>query len=67
MIVYVAELLVVQSKDYSSNFIANNTLSQVDSDGFSTTLMESIIYHQKDEVLAILKCDKYIITKIVQQ
>ena len=32
-----------QPKKYAANVIAKNMLSQVDSDGFITTLMESII------------------------
>ena len=42
-------------------------ISQVNLDEFSTALMESIIEHQKNEALAIQKCDKYIITKRVQK
>jgi hypothetical protein len=53
--------------DYASNIIAENMLSQVDSEGFITTLMESIVDHRKDEATAVPKAEKYIITQRGQQ
>ena len=47
-------------KEYSANIIAENMLTQVDSDGFTMTMMEGIIDHKKDESTAISKDDKYI-------
>jgi hypothetical protein len=37
-------------------------LSQIDEDGYSTTLMESIVDHMKDESTAVPKSDRYVIT-----
>ena len=34
-----------QVKEYAANIIAENMLTQVDSDGMSTTLMEAIVDH----------------------
>ena len=50
-------------KEYSANVIAENMLSQVDSEGFSTTIMEAIIDHKKDESTAISKEDMYVVTR----
>ena len=47
-------------KKYSANLIAEHMLTQVDSDGFTLTMMEGIIGHYKDETTAISKEDKYI-------
>jgi hypothetical protein len=44
-----------QVKEYAANVIAKNMLSQIDGDGFSTTLMESIVDHMKDESTAVPK------------
>ena len=38
-------------------------LTQVDSDGMSTTLMEAIVDHQRDEAKALHHQDKYVQTK----
>ena len=50
-------------KEYSANVIAENMLSQVDSEGFSTTIMGAIIDHKKDESTAISKEDMYVVTR----
>ena len=34
-----------QVKEYAVNIIAESMLTQVDSDGMSTTLMEAIVHH----------------------
>ena len=42
-----------QVKEYAANIIAENMLTQVDSDGMSTTLMEAIVDHRKDDEKAL--------------
>ena len=37
--------LMAKSKEYAANLIGENMLTQVDSDGMSTTLMEAIVDH----------------------
>ena len=49
-------------KEYSANIIVDNMLSQVDSDGFTVTVMEGIIDHKVDANTAVQKGDKYITT-----
>ena len=56
-----------QVKEYGANIIAENMLTQVDSDGYSLSLMDSIIDHQRDPSQAILMEDKYITTKSGQK
>ena len=55
-----------QGKDYVANIIGKNILSQVDSEGFRTILMGSIVDHMKDEALAVPKSESYIVTRRVQ-
>ena len=52
-----------QVKEYTATIIAENMLTQVDSDGMSTTLMEAIVDHQRDEEKALQHRDKYVQTK----
>ena len=47
-------------KEYRANKIAEIMLTQVDSDGFTLTMMEGIIGHYKDKTTAISKEDKYV-------
>ena len=49
-------------KEYAANVIAENMLTQVDSDGFSLTMLEGIIDYCKDESQAVSKSDKYLTT-----
>ena len=56
-----------QVKEYSTNIIAENMLTQVDSDGYSLSLIDSIIDHQRDLSQAILMEDKHITTKSRQK
>ena len=42
-----------QVKEYAAIIIAKNRLTQVDSDGMSTTLMEAIVDHRRDEEKAL--------------
>ena len=66
-IVYEVEFPDGQVKEYSANVIAENMLSQVDSDGYSMTLMEAIIDYRKDDSVAVSKADKYVYTKSGQK
>ena len=52
-----------QVKEYAANIIAENMLTQVDSDGMSTTLMEAIVDHRRDDEKALQHHDKYVHTK----
>ena len=61
-IMYEVELADGRIKEYGANIIAENMLTQVDSDGFSLSLMEGIINHKRDDSVAIPKMDKYITT-----
>ena len=38
-------------------------LSQVDSEGYSTTMMEAIIDYRKDDAAAVSMADKYLTTR----
>jgi hypothetical protein len=62
-IVYEVEFPDGQAKEYAANKIAENMLTQVDSDGYSTTLMQGIIDYNKDDAIApVPKSDKWVIT-----
>ena len=56
-----------QVKEYGTNIIVENKLTQVDSDGYSLSLMDSIIDHQRDSSQAIPREDKHITTKSGQK
>ena len=56
---YEVELADGRVKEYGANIIAENMLTQVDSDGFSLSLMEGIIDYKCDDS-GIPKIDKYI-------
>ena len=66
-IVYEVEFPDGQVKEYSANIIAENMLSQVDSEGFSTSIMQSIVDYKKDEAVAIPMSEKYITTRSGQR
>ena len=66
-ITYNVEFPDGQVKEYGANIIAENMLTQVDSDGYSLSLMDSIIDHQRDLSQAIPIEDKYIMTKSRQK
>jgi hypothetical protein len=51
-----------QLKECAANVIAENVLTQVDSDGFSLTMMEAMIAHRKDETVAGPMADKHLTT-----
>ena len=61
-ITYDIEFSNGQVKEYGANIIAKNMLTQVDLDGYSLSLMDSIIDHSKDPSQAIPMEDKYITT-----
>ena len=62
-IIYDVEFPYGQVKEYAANIIAENMLTQVDSDGMSTTLMEAIVDHRGDDEKALQHHDKYVQTK----
>jgi hypothetical protein len=51
-----------QFKEHTANVVAENMLTQVNSDGFSLTMMEAIIDHQKDETVGVPKANKCLTT-----
>eukprot|EP00957_Ditylum_brightwellii_P170173 12954234-Ditylum_brightwellii.AAC.1 len=51
--VYEVEFLDREVKEYAANVTAENMLTQVDYEGFTTTVMEGIIYHDRDEITAV--------------
>ena len=54
-------------KECSTNIISENMLTQVDSKGYSLTMINSIIYYEPDESLAVPKLDRYVGTKLCQR
>ena len=52
-----------QVKEYAANIIAENLLTQVDSEGISTTLMKAIVDHRRDDEKALQHHGKYVQTK----
>jgi hypothetical protein len=66
-IVYEVEFPDGQVKEYAANVIAENMLTQVDSDGYSTTILKAIIDYRKDEAVAVSKADQYVHTSSGQK
>jgi hypothetical protein len=62
-IVYDVEFPDGTIREYSANLIAENMLTQVDSDGYSLTLMKGIVDYRRDEAGAVSKDDGYVITR----
>ena len=62
-IVYDAEFPDGTVKEHSANIIAENMLTQVDSDGFTMTMMEGIIDHKIDTDAAVSKSDTCVVTR----
>ena len=62
-VTYNVEFSDGQVKEYGANIIAKDMLTQVDSDGYSLSLMDSILDHHKDPSQAIPIEDKFITTK----
>jgi hypothetical protein len=52
-IVHEVEFPSGQVKEYAANVIAEHMLSQINEDGYSSTLMESIVDHMKDEATTV--------------
>ena len=46
-----------QVQEYTVNLITQNILKQTDSKGFSMTLMDGIVAHQMDKLIAVSKQD----------
>jgi hypothetical protein len=61
-IVYDVDFPDGQVKEYAANIIAENMLSQVDSEGYSTSLIQGILDYKKDEATAVPKSDKWVVT-----
>ena len=51
--IYEVEFPDRQGKEYSTNIIAENILSQVDSDGYSMQLMQVIVDYKCDDSVAV--------------
>ena len=51
-----------QVKEYAANVIAENMLTQVDSDGYALTMLDAIIDYHKDEAVAVPKNDSHVVT-----
>ena len=66
-VMYKVEFIDGQVKEYAANIIAENMLSQVDSNRYSLMLMEGIVNYRKDESVAVSMEDKYVTTKNGQQ
>ena len=62
-IIYDVEFPDGQVKEYAAYITAENMLTQVDSDGMGTTLMEAIVDHRRDDEKALQHHDKYVQTK----
>jgi len=50
-------------KEHAANVIAENMLTQVDSEGFLATLMEAVAEHHNDDSVAATKSDQFVATK----
>ena len=55
------------AKQYSTNIIAENMLTQVGNDGFTMTMIYGIIDYKVDKNTAVLKYDMYIATRCGQK
>jgi hypothetical protein len=53
LMIYEVEFPDGQLKEYAANVIVENVLTQVDSDGYSLTMMEAITDYQKDDTVAV--------------
>ena len=52
-----------QVKDYAANVVAENMLTQVNSNGFTLTMMDGIIDCERDDAVVIPKSDAYVVTR----
>ena len=62
-VLYDIEFLDGQVREYAANAIAEDMLTQVNSDSFTLTMMKGIIDFKMDPALAVPKDEKYLITK----
>ena len=62
-VLYDVEFPDGQVREYAANVIAENILTQVNSDGFTLTMMKGIVDYKMDPAVAIPKDEKYLITK----
>ena len=62
-VVYDVEFPDGTIREYAANIIAENMLTQVDSEGFSLTMMEGIIDYRKDAATAVSKDDQWVVTR----
>jgi hypothetical protein len=62
-IVYDVEFPDGTIKEYAANMIAENMLTQVDADGYTTPLMEGIVDYKKDDAVAVSQEDMYVVTR----
>eukprot|EP00957_Ditylum_brightwellii_P169314 12886278-Ditylum_brightwellii.AAC.1 len=60
--IYDVEFPDRQVCEYAANIITENMLTQVDLDGCTKTLMESIVDYKKDKAVAVAKNNMYIVT-----
>jgi hypothetical protein len=66
-IVYEVEFPDGELKEYAANILAENMLSQVDSEGHNTLLMRNIIDYKKDDATAVPMKDKYLVARSGQK
>ena len=66
-VLYDVEFADGQVREYAANVIAENMLTQVDSNGFTLTMMKGIVDFKMDPAVAIPKDEKYLITKSGQR
>ena len=65
--IYEVEFPDRQVKEYSANIIAENILSQVDSNGYSMQLMQAIVDYKRDDSMAVQMANQYVYTKSGQK
>ena len=65
-LIYEVEFSDGQVREYAANVIAESMLTQVDADGFSTSIMDGIIDFRKD-ANAVSKNDRWVLTKSGQR
>lgn len=66
-IIYEVEFPDGLVREYAANVIAENLLNQVDDEGYTTTMLESIVDYNVDYSSAIDKKDKYVTTRTGQK
>ena len=66
-VLYDVEFPDGQVREYAANDIAENMLTQVDSEGFTLTMMKGIVDYKMDPAVAVPRDEKYLITKSGRQ